>query len=80
MRHVGLYGFKRAALERFTQLPQSPYEKLEGLEQLRALENGLHIAIVRVAAPQVSSPGIDTIEDLLRAETAIKIHGDPFLK
>ena len=80
LRHVGLYGFKRAALERFTQLPQSPYEKLEGLEQLRALENGLHIAIVRVAAPQISSPGIDTKEDLLRAETAIKVHGDPFLK
>ena len=79
LRHVGLYGFKRSALERFTQLPQSPHERLEGLEQLRALENGMHIAIVRVAAPQTSSPGIDTEEDIVRAEALIKTHGDPFL-
>ncbi len=80
LRHVGLYGFKRSALERFTQLPQSPYERLEGLEQLRALENGMHIAIVRVTTPQISSPGIDTEEDLIRAEALIKTHGDPFQK
>lgn len=80
LRHVGLYGFKRSALERFTQLPQSPYERLEGLEQLRALENGMHIAVVRVEAPQISSPGIDTEEDLARAEALIEIHGDPFQK
>ena len=78
LRHVGLYGFRRHALERFTQLPQSHYEKLEGLEQLRALENGMSIAIVKVAPPQISSPGIDTKADLMRAEALIKTHGDPF--
>ena len=78
LRHVGLYGFRRNALERFTQLPQSPYEKLEGLEQLRALENGMSIAIVKVAPPQISSPGIDTEADLIRAEALIRTHGDPF--
>ena len=78
LRHIGLYGFRRAALERFTQLPQSQYEILEGLEQLRALENGMSIAIVKVDSPQISSPGIDTKEDLKRAEALIAIHGDPF--
>lgn len=78
LRHVGLYGFKRAALERFVGLPQSHYERLEGLEQLRAVENGMHIAIVKVAPAQISSPGIDTPEDLKRAEALIGVYGDPF--
>lgn len=78
LRHIGLYGFKREALERFTKLPQSPYEKLEGLEQLRALEDGMRIAIVKVEPPQISSPGIDTPDDLARAEALIEMYGDPF--
>lgn len=78
LRHIGLYGFTRKALETFTQLPQSRFEKLEGLEQLRALENGLSIAIVKVDPPQISSPGIDTQEDLRRAEALIESYGDPF--
>lgn len=78
LRHVGLYGFRRDALERYTQLLQSHYEKLEGLEQLRALENGMSIAIVKVDPPRISSPGIDTKADLERAEALIKEHGDPF--
>lgn len=78
LRHVGLYGFRRSALERFTALPQSYYEKIEGLEQLRALEDGMHIEIVKVAPAQVSSPGIDTLEDLSRAEELIRLYGDPF--
>ncbi|GGX59027.1 3-deoxy-manno-octulosonate cytidylyltransferase [Litorimonas cladophorae] len=79
LRHVGLYGFKRAALERFNALPESHYETLEGLEQLRAIEAGMHVAIVRVSTPQISSPGIDTPEDLARAEALIQKLGDPFL-
>jgi len=78
LRHVGLYGFRRAALERFTSLPKSPYEALEGLEQLRALEDGMTIQIVKVAPPRISSPGIDTPEDLSRAEALIEEFGDPF--
>ena len=79
LRHIGLYGYRRAALERFTTWPCSPYERLEGLEQLRALENGLHIEIVKVAPAQISSPGIDTPDDLARAEALIEKMGDPFL-
>lgn len=78
LRHVGLYGYRRTALERFTDMPQSEYEKLEGLEQLRALENGLRIGIVKVNPPKISSPGIDTPEDLARAEALIASCGDPF--
>jgi len=78
LRHIGLYGFRREALERFVALPQSQYETLEGLEQLRALESGMSIAIVKVDPPQISSPGIDTKEDLARAEALIAAHGDPF--
>lgn len=80
LRHVGLYGYRREALEHFTKLPQSHFEKLEGLEQLRALENGLSIAVVKVDPPHISSPGIDTKEDLARAEALIAKHGDPFFK
>jgi 3-deoxy-manno-octulosonate cytidylyltransferase (CMP-KDO synthetase) len=79
LRHIGLYGFKRKALARFTKLPQSHYEKLEGLEQLRALEDGMRIAIVKVEPPRISSPGIDTPADLARAEALIEMYGDPFL-
>ncbi len=79
LRHVGLYGFKRVALERFNALPQSHYESLEGLEQLRAIEAGMYVAIVQVDAAQISSPGIDTPQDLARAEALIAKNGDPFL-
>lgn len=62
--HVGLYAYTRAALERFVALPPSPLEKREKLEQLRALEAGMTIAIARVDAPPLS---VDTPEDLSRA-------------
>lgn len=62
--HIGLYAYRRASLEKFCQLPPSPLEIRERLEQLRALENGMiiHAAIVD-AAPH----GVDTPEDLERA-------------
>lgn len=60
-RHIGLYLYRREALARFTQLPPSPLEQIEKLEQLRALEAGMRLVAVRVdAAPM----GIDTPEDL----------------
>lgn len=80
LRHIGLYGYRRAALERFTKLPQSRFERLEGLEQLRALENGMSIGVVKVKPPRISAPGIDTPEDLARAEALIAKYGDPFEK
>lgn len=77
-RHIGLYAFRHDALKRYTTLPISSYEKLEGLEQLRALENGMSIAAIKVLAPRISSPGIDTPQDLVRAEELIAEFGDPF--
>ena len=62
--HIGVYGWRRAALARFVNLPPSPLEQAEKLEQLRALEAGMAIAIGRVdAAPS----GVDTAADLAAA-------------
>lgn len=63
--HCGIYGYRRAALERFVNLPESPLEKLERLEQLRALEDGMTIKCVEIAP---SGPAIDTEADLQAAE------------
>ena len=62
--HIGLYGFKRAALERFVSLPPTPLEKRERLEQLRALENGMRIDIALVDTVPL---GVDTADQLRRA-------------
>lgn len=62
--HIGLYAYRADVLMRITQLPQSPLEQAESLEQLRWLENGLKI---KVAVSNATSMGIDTPEDLERA-------------
>lgn len=59
--HLGIYGYKREALIKMTSLPQTPLEKTESLEQLRALENGMKIKTSIVDFVPV---GIDTKEDL----------------
>lgn len=64
-KHLGIYAYRKAALEKFAALPPSPLEKLEKLEQLRLLENG--IAIYVADAPR-DTIGVDTEEDLVRAE------------
>lgn len=64
LRHIGLYVFDREALERWTTLPPSPLERIERLEQLRALEAGMRIRVV-VGPP--TEPGVDVEEDLRRA-------------
>lgn len=61
--HVGIYAYRRAALERFVGLPPSPLERRERLEQLRALENGMSIGIACIDAVPA---GVDTPEDLAR--------------
>ena len=62
--HIGIYAYRRAALARFVSLPESPLERRESLEQLRALEAGMRIACARVDhAPY----GVDTPADLERA-------------
>lgn len=59
-KHTGLYVYRRDFLLRYTKLTQSKLEKIEMLEQLRALENGTKIKVIEVAE---SSIGVDTIED-----------------
>ena len=66
LKHLGLYAYRREVLRQVTQLPQSPLEIAESLEQLRWLENGYRI---RVGLTDVETVGIDTPEDLQRAET-----------
>ncbi len=61
LRHVGIYAFRRRALLRFLELERTPLEMAEGLEQLRALENGLSIQVHRIARAPI---GVDTPADL----------------
>jgi 3-deoxy-manno-octulosonate cytidylyltransferase (CMP-KDO synthetase) len=77
LQHVGLYGYRREALGRIARLPPSRYEELEGLEQLRFLENGLSVFAVDVEASMLPSAGIDTPEDAEHATAMLKAHGDP---
>ena len=67
--HIGVYGYRRAALERFVALPPSPLEKREKLEQLRALEHGLRIGVAVVDTVPL---GVDTPEDLARARELLE--------
>ena len=70
LKHLGLYAYRRDVLRQITQLPQSPLEMAESLEQLRWLENGYRI---RVGLTDVETVGIDTPEDLRRAEEFLKM-------
>jgi len=65
LKHLGLYAYRRSVLHEITQLPQSPLELAESLEQLRWLQNGYRI---KVGLSDVETVGIDTPEDLARAE------------
>ena len=65
LKHLGIYAYRREVLAAITRLPQSALEKAESLEQLRWLENGYRI---RVGLTNVETVGIDTPEDLHRAE------------
>ncbi len=66
LRHIGIYGYRVSALQAFAVLPPGTLEQTESLEQLRALEAGWRIA-VRLA-PSPFPPGVDTPDDLARAE------------
>jgi 3-deoxy-manno-octulosonate cytidylyltransferase (CMP-KDO synthetase) len=68
-KHIGMYAFRRDVLGEVTALPQSTLEKAESLEQLRWLENGYKIG---VGISDVETVGIDTPEDLERAEEFLK--------
>jgi 3-deoxy-manno-octulosonate cytidylyltransferase (CMP-KDO synthetase) len=65
LKHLGIYAYRREVLAEVTKLPQSSLEKAESLEQLRWLQNGYRI---RVGLTNIETVGIDTPEDLARAE------------
>lgn len=68
-KHIGIYAFRSRVLKEVTSLPQSELEKAESLEQLRWIENGYRI---KVGISDVETIGIDTPEDLARAEEFLK--------
>jgi 3-deoxy-manno-octulosonate cytidylyltransferase (CMP-KDO synthetase) len=67
-KHVGLYAYRKAALDRFHALPPSRLEQAEGLEQLRFLEHGVPITVMETTEPTI---GVDTEEDLRAAAAAL---------
>lgn len=67
--HVGIYAFRRDVLDRFVKLPPSHLEKREKLEQLRALEAGITIAVAKVGAVPLS---VDTPADLEKAQSVLR--------
>ncbi|HPE48780.1 MAG TPA: manno-octulosonate cytidylyltransferase [Hyphomonas sp.] len=76
-RHIGLYAYRLEALRTYVGLPEGRYEQLEGLEQLRLLENGMSIQCVEVEPDRIAIPGIDTAEDVALAERLVARFGDP---
>ena len=75
-QHLGLYGFRRDILEKFVAWPQGHYEELEGLEQLRLIENGVSIKTIKLDVPLgLVQAGVDSPEDIVRAEDALKKYG-----
>ncbi len=71
LRHKGIYAYRRTFLERFVSWSPSPLEKAESLEQLRALENGASIKVLRTTD---TSPGVDTPEQALEVERLLTFH------
>jgi len=72
LHHIGLYAYRRAALERFVAMAPSTLEQRERLEQLRALEAGMRIDIALI---DVAPLGVDTPEDLTRAREILALKG-----
>ncbi len=74
-KHVGLYVYRREALARFASLPPSPLEEAEGLEQLRALENGMRIRVVPMDGE--GGVAVDTPQDLERVRELLAPRAAP---
>ncbi len=72
LKHLGIYGYRRETLLRLVKFPVSPLEAAEKLEQLRALENGIRIAVVRV---EYDSVGVDVLADVARVEKLLTTDG-----
>lgn len=69
LKHLGIYGYRRGTLLKLVQYPVSPLENAEKLEQLRALENGIQIAVVKV---DYDSVGVDMPEDVAKVEKILR--------
>lgn len=69
LRHIGIYGYRAGFLQQFAAMPQGTLERVESLEQLRVLEAGFAISVA--LSPEPFPPGIDTPEDLRRAEALL---------
>ena len=69
LKHIGIYGYRRATLLRLVRWPVSPLEAAEQLEQLRALDHGLPLAVVRVAYESI---GVDVPADVKRVEQILR--------
>jgi 3-deoxy-manno-octulosonate cytidylyltransferase (CMP-KDO synthetase) len=69
LKHIGIYGYRRDVLLRLVKYPMSPLEQAERLEQLRALENGIAIAVVQV---QYDSVGVDMPADVAKVEKILR--------
>lgn len=74
LRHIGLYAYRAGFLRRFATLDSTLLERAEALEQLRALEHGYRIRVA--ISPEVLPPGIDTEDDLARAEDHLRTRGE----
>jgi 3-deoxy-manno-octulosonate cytidylyltransferase (CMP-KDO synthetase) len=68
LRHIGVYAYRRSVLERFVTLPPSPLEQAESLEQLRAVQSGFKIAVLKTTRPHL---GVDRPEDVARVESEL---------
>lgn len=69
LRHIGIYAYRAGFLRRFRAIPAGRLEQVESLEQLRVLEAGCRIAVA--LTPEPFPPGVDTADDLLRAEARL---------
>jgi 3-deoxy-manno-octulosonate cytidylyltransferase (CMP-KDO synthetase) len=78
-QHIGLYGYSPEMLLHYSQMAESAYEQLEGLEQLRFLEEGFTIRCVPVMHEHYVNSGVDSPEDIIRAEAFIREYGDPMI-
>jgi 3-deoxy-manno-octulosonate cytidylyltransferase (CMP-KDO synthetase) len=68
---VGVYAYRRTALEQLVAMDQTPLERAESLEQLRALHHGFKIAVLQTSRPHL---GVDRPEDVARVETELAKH------
>lgn len=75
-RHIGLYGYQADTLRRLVSLPETPLERVEGLEQLRALYHGIPIHVAEVTYRDRTHWSVDSPEDLTAAEDLIAREGE----